>query len=274
MADAEIGGWRDLKMGVRLRSWRIVVVIRRPTILAVVAAALASVAVYLPSPAGADSLPPSYTLTVDHAITPLDSDSGSTTLEQSMADAKQYQADVEATPSGSIPKVKTPQIIAQIVPAGSLQQGGASTTTSGNPLTFSQAAPTYGTVGVVDNLLGPIQSGNSQYMAFALFGEPFQPGQKIVFSLTDPNLIANPPTFTAVDSDGNPDSSIHITLNPKADTKGTSTATDNTAVTTTTQNSAPDVSVPEPLSLALWSALTGAGLWRARRLRHAPAGSL
>jgi hypothetical protein len=250
-------------------------VLRRcPTILAAPGLALTLAAaltfVVLPTPASAENLPPSYTLTVDKSIPQIGT---ATTLEQSIADAQAYQKAIADTPSNSTPTVSTPQIIARIEPPGSLQNpasgsgSGSSSSSGSNPLSFAQTAPTYGQIGMVDNLLGPIQSGNTQYMAFALFGEPLQPGEKIVFSLTDPNLIANPPQFIPVDANGNTDPGIHITLNPRTD-GGPSTTDGSGEVKPTVDTSGNTQSqVPEPLSLVVWSTLAGLGLWRARRLR-------
>ncbi len=245
---------------------------RCPNISAATAAALALFALF--TPANADSLPPSYTLTVDNAVAQIDP--GATTFQQAVSDAQAYQTAVaNAQAKNTAPDVSPPQIIAKIIPPGSLQGGSSANATSANPLSFDQAATTYDKNGIVVDLLSPVQSDGSQYIGFSFFGASFQPGQKILFSLTDPNLIANPPQFEPIDANGNPLSTVHIALNPASATGNSSgststTATGNSSGSTSTTTVTPDSSVPEPLSLVLWSALTGIGLWRTRRLRCRP----
>jgi hypothetical protein len=233
---------------------------RCPNISAATAAALALFA--LLTPASADSLPPSYTLTVDNSIPQIDA--GATTFQKAFTDAQTYQEAVaNAQAKNTTPDVSPPQIIAKIIPPGALQGGSSATASSANPLSFDQAGTTYDKNGIVVDLLSPVQSDGSQYIGFSFFGASFQPGQKILFSLTDPNLISNPPQFQPVDSNGNPLSTVHIALNPASVTGNSPGSMPSTTVT-------PHSLVPEPLSLVLWSALTGIGLWRTRRLRCRP----
>jgi hypothetical protein len=233
--------------------------------LAVIAAALATVAPPTPPPAVAGTISPTYTLTVDQSLAP--TDPSATTFAQAVADAQAYQQAVAtAQANNTTPNVSPPQIIAKIIPPGALQGASSSGGASGtNPLNFDQAATTYSTNGIVVDLLSPIQKDGSQYIGFSLFGAPLQPGQQIVFSLADPNLISNPPQFQPIDSSGNPDTAIHIALDPTTSGSDSSGSNNTGSGSTPTPSSSSDNSVPEPLSLVLWSTLAGAGLWSRRR---------
>jgi hypothetical protein len=238
---------------------------RRLTFPAVVTAALAAVALSTPLPTVADTIPPTYTLTVDQPIT--QTDPSASTFAQAVADAQAYQQAVAtAQANNTTPNVNPPQIIAKIIPPGSLQGGSSSgSASSTNPLNFDQTKTTYSSNGIVVDLLSPIQKDGSQYIGFSLFGAALQPGQQIVFSLADPNLIANPPQFQPIDSGGNPNTAIHIALNPTTNGNGSDSSGGNTTGSTTTTTPPMDNAVPEPLSLVLWSTLAGVGLWSRRR---------
>src|SRR5262249_44819502 len=149
-----------------------------------------------------------------------------TTFDQAVADAQAYQkAIADAQANNTTPDVKPPQIIATVVPPGSVTELSPDSASGGNPLTFDQAATTYDKNGIVVDLLSPIQADGKQYIGLSLFGAPLQPGQQIVFSLTDPNLTADPPQFLPVDSN------VHITQNASVDTD-----TGNGSVTVTVTN--------------------------------------
>ncbi len=216
---------------------------RCPTALAALAAALVLAA--QPTPAGAQST---------------DSNSSSTTPFY----AQGYTLTI---PAGGIPvgdpNATSPEFVFQNTPAGAI----VAPSDGSNPMTFLPDSIGYTPPGsttssqyvIVDALkLDGSQFGLSFFNTALVQGNVFHVDLDI-----NSALQSNPPTF--VSNLPTADSNLPtVSLVPDATTQSTGS-------TTTTPTNPQSTEIPEPLSLVVWSALTGIGLWQACRLRHAPA---
>jgi hypothetical protein len=226
---------------------------RCPTFLAALAACFCLTAFTTPAGAqssdtGSGSTTPyyaqPYTLTIPAGGIPL-GDSSATTPELVFPN----------TPSGAIVAPPDPNNPGQVL----------------NPMTYLPDSIGY------SSSSSSSSSSKSPYVIFDLlktdgsqFGLSFFPNPNVnppttaglvpgdIFHVTlDINqaLQSNPPTFVS--------NLPGVSLMPDATSQsGTSTST----TTTTT----PTTMTPEPFSLVVWSALTGLGLWHARRMRRTP----
>jgi hypothetical protein len=176
-----------------------------------------------------------------------------------------------------------PQAIFEINPPGAVVPPVDSSGNQTTPLTIRvspfQASDgnTYTTAGtfsqnpqdvIVGLKTGTAPSGGGaapQMLGLSFLNSGLGTGQDLIFSLNvaDPN---NPPTLVSQ----TPGVSVQELLPapPAPVTPTTSTTETPTAVPLAAPTSNSQSSVPEPLSISLWSALTGAGLLRARALRR------
>lgn len=211
---------------------------RCPTILAVLAAVL--VLADRPTPAGAQSTDSSST-------TPFYTQSYTLTVPTGGIPA----ADVNATPT------PPPQFIFDLNPTGAI----VAPPDPANPGKFLNPLSTLSDAnGFSPPYVNALKDDGSQFAIS--FAAPVTAGD--VFKTTleiNSALQSNPPTFVSQAPTAGSNLPI-ISLVPDAvvpiNTSGSGSTTSQTTDT------------PEPLSLLLWSALTGAGVWYAHRLRPTP----
>jgi hypothetical protein len=220
----------------------------RPTILAALAAALTLALAGRPTPATADSMSSTTSLTmVDYTLT---------------ADNGLPAADPNAT---------APQVVATIIPPGGIVPPPATTDNpNGNPLTILPDSAGFNQQGLIDLL-----SKDNKQFGFSFFDSgllPASQGGKLHFALSiDQALASSPPTFQTPDG-------IHIVpdnmpvVTPPTSGSGSGSTTPPTD-SGSSQTSDPS-QVPEPMSLVLWTTLAGAGFWRVRRQRRTATASV
>jgi hypothetical protein len=137
-------------------------------------------------------------------------------------------------------------LVVGFAPPNSVQPANAST----SPLT-----PVGGSFGFQQPLTVLQSPSNPQLAILFDMGDPKTPGQLNFKVSLDPNYSSmTPPTLTLLFLDP---VSLAATVGPEL-----------TSYTPTVANGAPPAAAPEPVSLALWSALAGAGLLRARAFRR------
>jgi len=160
-----------------------------------------------------------------------------------------------ATTSGSeslsfSPVIAPPQVVALINPAGGVVTPPSSATQG--PLTILANSSGFNSSGVYDFLASKTANGQTlQALGLSFYGQGLAAGGIVNFSLNVANQ-SSPPQLSSQTA------GVTIALNPTPATPSGSNS--NTGVT--------DAQVPEPLSLLIWSALAGAGLFRARTLRR------
>jgi hypothetical protein len=214
---------------------------RCPIILAAIAAALFLAT--RPMSAGADSINSSPDLTtVDYTLT-----------------------SASGLPAAD-PNAQEPQVVATVVPPGGVVPPPSTDGSSGgsaSPLTILPDSAGFDQKGLLV-LLRDSKPGEPPKQEFGLsfFGQgllPASQGGKLHFALSiDKALTSQPPSFIAP---------AGISILP--DAVPTPPTTDPTPTPTTTDPTPtpPSSEIPEPMSLVLWSAMAGLGLWRIRRPR-------
>jgi hypothetical protein len=212
-------------------------VLRRcPAILAALSAALVLAA--RPTPSGADTIntrEADYTLSLPDGLSAAD------------------------------PSATSPQLVATL-PAGSIVTQSDSGGKQLSPLTVNSSSgldPSGLLVLLRDN---PSDSSQQQF-GLSFFGSGVQAGGSLNFGLSLNNSLSQPPTLDfSLPSGGT--MALSGTWAGQTSSSGTGSGSDSGSGQTT---ATPGSEVPEPLSLVLWSALSGLGLWHARRLRRQPA---
>ena len=217
---------------------------RRSLVLMATAVAFALVLAALTSPARADSITPntpgtaSYRLTSSAAITAPD------------------------------PNASAPQVVAKIVPPGTVIPPTQADGTQGSPLTILNSSTGFDQSQLIVALKDEVTNAGTspdQLFGLSFFGSGFQKDGKLDFSLNVDKTLTTPPTLQSL----TPGISI-VALQTTSPTSSTSTTTTTTTTTpTVTTNATPGgTQVPEPMSVLLWSAVVGAGLLRAKGLRR------
>jgi len=177
-----------------------------------------------------------------------------TTISQLNANGSQLTLSQNATASGSgslvFTSVASPQVVAIIEPAGGVVTPPA-TSTQG-PLTILTGSKGFDQSGVYDYLASGKDSNGQplQGLGLSFYGQGLAAGGVLNFSLNVTNATAPPQLVSQT-------SGVTIALDPVSAPSNSSPSSPIT-----------DAEVPEPLSLLLWSTLTGAGLWRARAPRR------
>jgi hypothetical protein len=111
-----------------------------------------------------------------------------------------------------------------------------------------------------------------QALGLSFYGQGLAAGSSLTFSLTFASAIVNGnppqiPQFTVVNPTTlQPISSIQIKYDGTTTTSQGSGSASSTSPPITAQGGGGGGEIPEPLSLLVWSALAGAGVWRVRRL--------
>jgi hypothetical protein len=152
------------------------------------------------------------------------------------------------------PNANAPQVVAAVVPPGTVVPPTQSDGTAGSPLTILKSSTGFDQSQLIVALKdGTTTSGATQQLfGLSFFGNGFSRNGQLDFSLNLGNSVTTAPQLQS--------------LTPGV----TIAALDTTSSTTTTSTSTPVVqnSVPEPMSVVLWSAVAGMGLLRARRVRR------
>jgi hypothetical protein len=177
-----------------------------------------------------------------------------TTISQINPGLSQVTLSQNATASGAeslvfSPTIAPPQVVALVQPAGGIVTP-PSTSTQG-PLTILAKSSGFSASGVYDFLASTKDSSGNPLQALGLsfYGQGLAAGGVLNFSLNVANASAPPQLVSQTPG-------VSIALD-KASSSSKSSHT-STAVS--------DAQVPEPLSLLLWSALSGAGVLRARKV--------
>ena len=151
------------------------------------------------------------------------------------------------------PNATTPQVIASL-PAGTIVPPKQSDGTQGSPLTILNSSTGFDQNQLVVALKDNVSNGSGssqQLFGLSFFGSGLKAAGHLDFALNvDKSLSAAPVlqsqtpgvTIKSLEMAAPPPSTV---LNPTAGT--------------------PQTQVPEPISLILWSALTGVGFWRWRK---------
>ena len=178
------------------------------------------------------------------------------TISQINADGSGFTLSQNATVSGPeklmFTSVPSPQIGAIINPAGGVVTPATSSTQG--PLTILPGSHGFSPSGVFDFLATGTNATTGlpvQGLGLSFYGQGLAAGGVLNFSLNVANA-SNPPQLVSQTA------GVKITLDPSTTSTSTSTSTSSEDVN----------SVPEPLSLLLWSALAGAGLLRVRAVRR------
>jgi hypothetical protein len=161
-------------------------------------------------------------------------------------------ADYTLTATGGLPaadpNATAPQVILTINPPGGIvPPTPTADNPTGNPLTILSGSTGFNQQGLV-NLLS---KDNTQF-GLSFFGSGLSADGNLHFSLSIDGALSSPPTFTS----NLPN--VQVTLDPATTPP---TGSDSTPPTS------PSNETPEPMSLVLWSTLTGVGLWQVRRRR-------
>jgi len=212
---------------------------RRPTVLTATAVAAVFLLASRPAPALADGITPNAnnTSTANYRLT---------TAEDIPGPAE------DAT---------GPQVIARVVPPGTVVPPKMDDGTEASPLTILKTSTGFDQdrliVALRDNLSN-LTPGETPEQLFGLsfFGDGFQKGGQLDFSLSIDSSVSTPPALESLTP------GVSITA---LQTVEVPDATE-TPVTNVTPGGA---QVPEPMSVLLWSALLGGGLLQSRRRRAA-----
>jgi hypothetical protein len=161
------------------------------------------------------------------------------------------------TPTAGASSVTTPQVVALIDPAGGVVTPAA--TSTHGPLKIIDAGSTVSSSGVFDYLLSTTDQNGKPLQALGLsfFGQGLENGSVLNFSLNVTNA-SNPPQLVSQTA------GVSIALDPTSSSGGATSSSSSSSSSSSTAAT----SSPEPLSLLLWTTLTGAGLLRAHAMRR------
>jgi hypothetical protein len=166
------------------------------------------------------------------------------------------------------PVIAAPQVVALVNPTGGNATDGIATPPSSSPLgplTILSGSQGFNTSGVYDYLTNAKENGtNVQLFGLSFYGQGLASltnGGILKFSLDVANPNA-PPQLEVLPPQGSTTPNATITLQ-SSDTSSGSTSDTGTS-TSTGSGTIGTASIPEPLSVLIWSALAGAGLLRAR----------
>jgi hypothetical protein len=156
--------------------------------------------------------------------------------------------------------IQGPQVVALVLPPGSVVPPTLADGTQGSPLTILPDShgfdPSHLVVALKDVTSATGQP--EQMFGLVFFGQGLQPGGLLHFSLSiDKTMASNPPTLQSLTSG--------ITIKPDPPTTTPPTFLGGGGSTGVT---GPPQSIPEPLSVILWSAVAVGAFGRQRLLRR------
>lgn len=213
---------------------------RRPTVLTATAVAAALVLAIRPAPALADG------------ITPNEGGTGTAT----------YRLTTDADIPAPADDASGPQVIAMVVPPGTVIPPKLADGSEASPLTILKSSNGFDQdrliVALKDNLSNTAPGETpEQLFGLSFFGDGFKEGGQLDFSLTIDGAVSTPPTLESL-TPGVSIAALQVVDPPSG---GGAVGVPGTGPITS--------QVPEPLSVVLWSAMAVAGLWRARAHRRA-----
>ena len=167
-------------------------------------------------------------------------------------------ADYRLTSTSDIPvpdaNATAPQVVAAIVPPGAVVPPTEADGTAGSPLTILNSSSGFDQSQLIVALKNGTDSSGQTEQLFGLsfFGNGFSKNGQLDFALNLGNSVTTPPVLQSM----TPGVSI-VALPSSSDSSG------STAPVTGTRGAGGN-SVPEPMSVVLWSTVAGLGLIRAR----------
>jgi hypothetical protein len=171
-------------------------------------------------------------------------------------------ANYQLTSTSDIPvpsaSATAPQVIAEVVPPGTVVPPTQADGTAGSPLTILNTSSGFDQSQLIVALKNGTDSTGATQQLFGLsfFGNGFSKSGQLDFSLNLGNSVTTAPQLQSL----TPGVSI-VALQTGTGSNATSGSSTSSAVT-------PQATVPEPMSVVLWSTVAGLGLLRARRLRR------
>src|SRR5262245_49726050 len=179
--------------------------------------------------------------------------------------ASTASATYRLTSSTSVPvpdaSIQGPQVVAMVLPTGSVIPPKLDDGTEGSPLTILPDSHGFDANHLVVALKDATSSTGQPEQLFGLvfFGQGLQPDGLLHFSLSiDKALASNPPVLQSL----TPGISIVPDTIPSSNGNGTETSGNGTDVPASNN-------VPEPISLLLWSTVAGGVVARSRLRRRA-----
>lgn len=169
-------------------------------------------------------------------------------------------ADYRLTSTSAIPvpdaNATAPQVVAAIVPPGAVVPPTQADGTAGSPLTILNTSSGFDQSQLIVALKdGTDSSGQTQQLfGLSFFGNGFSKNGQLDFSLNMGSSVSTPPVLQSMTP------GVSIVALPTSPAATTPTVTDTGSTGGTT--------VPEPMSVVLWSTVAGLGLIRARALRR------
>ena len=167
--------------------------------------------------------------------------------------------DIAAPPANS----SAPQVIATVLPPGSIVPPTQSDGTQISPLTILNTSSGFDSnqliVALKDNAANAAAgTPASQLFGLSFFGTGFKSnGGHLDFALNIDNSLKTPPVLQSL----TPGIAIASIPDPTAPPPPSAPANANPG------NTPPSVTIPEPMSVAVWSVLTAIGLIRVRQVR-------
>lgn len=159
--------------------------------------------------------------------------------------------------------ISQPQIVATVTAPGQILPPKLADGSEGSPLTILPDSTGFDASQVVVALKQDTSTSGQKQQDFGLvfFGSGLAANAMLHFALNVNSALANDPSLLQLSTP-----SSGFTLTPVVDAgsgPGTGTGTGGTTDGGSSQN------IPEPLSIIVWSALTGIGLMRVRSMRRA-----
>jgi hypothetical protein len=182
----------------------------------------------------------------------------------------------QLTSSSDIPvpsaSATAPQVIAEVVPPGTVVPPTEADGTAGSPLTILNTSSGFDQSQLIVALKNSTDSTGATEQLFGLsfFGNGFSKSGQLDFSLNLGNSVTTAPQLVSL----TPGVSIAAlqTSTGSSSTSSSSTSSSSTSSSSTSSTSTstvtPQATVPEPMSVVLWSTVAGLALLRARRLRR------
>jgi hypothetical protein len=170
------------------------------------------------------------------------------------------------TSAGGLPAADSsssaPQVVASVTPVDSVVPPTGSDGSQLSPLTILNTSSGFDPSQVIVALKDTVSNAGSPEQLFGLsFGAGgLKPGGEVDFTLSVAKSLTTPPVLQSLTP------GITISTLGSTNSTTTSTSTPSSAPQTST-NSGSTLSIPEPMSVVLWSALAGAGLLRARAIK-------
>ena len=172
--------------------------------------------------------------------------------------------ELTSTSDISVPSASAtaPQVIAEIVPPGTVVPPTQADGTSASPLTILASSSGFDPSQLIVALKsGTDSSGNAdQLLGLSFFGNGFSKSGKLDFSLNLGSSVTTAPQLVSL--------TPGVSIAALSTSSGSSSSSSSTSGDSSSTNTTPQATVPEPLSVVLWSTVAGLGLLRARLRRR------